>query len=181
MAKRARKEMKHLGLERDGVLLGPVTEKDLPALFEWINTREDVLFNAPFKPIDSISHREWFDGVRKRKDLVLFAIRTEAGLVGTCQLHSISPVHRSAELQIRLGEKIERGRGVGTSAVSMLVEHGFRDLNLQRIMVHVFATNAAAIRTYEKCGFEREGVLRRAAHLDGKYVDIAIMSVLRDD
>jgi RimJ/RimL family protein N-acetyltransferase len=52
---------------------------------------------------------------------------------------------------------------------------------LYRIYLHVFASNQAAIRTYEKAGFRREGLLRQHAHVDGKYVDVIVMGVLRDE
>ena len=97
-------------------------------------------------------------------------------LIGTCQLHSISAVHRHAELQIRIGDVKQRGHGYGTDAVQLLLKFGFDDLNLHRIFLHVFADNKAAVRTYEKCGFKREGILRHAAHIDGRYVDDVLMA-----
>ena len=66
-------------------------------------------------------------------------------------------------------------------AVRLLLDFAFRDLNLHRVYLHVFDTNAAAIRIYEKVGFVREGVLRQAAHIDGRYVDVMVMSILREE
>jgi RimJ/RimL family protein N-acetyltransferase len=163
------------------VELGPLVEEDSKTLFEWINDRELVLFNAPFHPVDSVSHREWFDSIRHRRDVSIFAIRDAGRLVGTCQLHAIDPIHRSAELQIRIGVEGDRGRGIGTEAVRHLLRHGFHDLNLNRVFLYVFAHNQRAIRAYEKAGFEREGLLRQAAHIDGRYADIVVMGVVRDE
>jgi len=164
----------------DRVKLGPLLEDDSNTLFDWINDRDLVLYNAPFHPIDSTSHREWFDAIRKRKDVSVFAIRNPERLIGTCQLHTIDPIHRSAELQIRIGVEGDRGRGIGTEAVRLLLHHGFHDLNLNRVFLHVFAGNERAIRAYEKVGFKREGILRQAAHIDGRYVDVLVMGVVRD-
>jgi len=165
----------------DRVKLGPLLEDDSNTLFDWINDRDLVLYNAPFHPIDSTSHREWFDAIRKRKDVSVFAIRNPERLIGTCQLHTIDPIHRSAELQIRIGVEGDRGRGIGTEAVRLLLHHGFHDLNLNRVFLHVFAGNERAIRAYEKVGFKREGILRQAAHIDGRYVDVLVMGVVRDE
>ena len=90
-------------------------------------------------------------------------------------------MHRTAELQIRIGEGAERGAGRGSEAVVLLLNFGFRDLNLNRIFLHVFANNEPALRMYEKVGFTREGVLRRAAYIDGSYVDIVVMGILREE
>lgn len=167
----------------DGVTIGPLRDGDLPVLFEWINRPDEVHWNSAYRPVSETDHREWFDAIRRRKDVVIFAIRTTADdrLIGTCQLHGIDPLHRTAELQIRIGEPEERGRGAGTQAVRQLLRFGFRDLNLRRIFLHVFADNAGAIRTYEKVGFRREGALREAAHIDGRYVDVVVMGILRSE
>ena len=65
--------------------------------------------------------------------------------------------------------------------MNLLLNFAFKDLNLHRVYLHVFATNSAAIRAYEKAGFVYEGKLRSAAHIDGAYVDVVIMSVLREE
>lgn len=165
------------------VILAPLTDADSETLFRWINDRALVLFNAPYRPVSDAQHRAWFDAVRRRDDVAIFGIRLADGgaLVGSCQLHGIHPVHRSAELQIRIGRAEQRGRGLGTHAVRLLLDFAFRDLNLRRVFLHVLAGNAPAIRAYEKAGFTREGVLRRAAYIDGEYRDVVVMSVLAEE
>ncbi|HET6900811.1 MAG TPA: GNAT family protein, partial [Vicinamibacteria bacterium] len=123
------------------------------------------------------------ENVQGRDDLIVFGIRLRETdrLIGTCQLLHINRVHRTAELQIRIGDAAERGRGYGTEAVALLVGFAFKDLNLHRVSLQVFATNARAIHAYEKAGFVREGVLRQAAHVDGGYVDLVVMGILREE
>jgi RimJ/RimL family protein N-acetyltransferase len=162
------------------VSLMPVTMHDLPVLFEWINEREQVIFNAPYKPVDELQHQRWFESIQGRNDIVVFGIRELAtgGLIGSCQLHHIHQVHRSAELQIRLGDVTKRGRGYGSQAVRLLLTFAFRDLNLHRVYLHVFSTNNVAIHLYQKVGFVQEGLLREAAYIDGQYCDVVIMGLL---
>jgi RimJ/RimL family protein N-acetyltransferase len=168
---------------RPSVVLTPLRKSDSAQLFAWINDREQVLFNAPYAPVHQRRHAKWFDALETRRDAVIFGIRRRLSsrLIGVCQLLSISPVHRSAELQIRIGDRTARGRGLGTEAVRSLVAFAFRDLNLHRVALHVFATNTRAIRAYEKAGFAREGLLRHAAHIDGAYVDVVVMGIVRGD
>jgi RimJ/RimL family protein N-acetyltransferase len=165
------------------VVLSPLRESDAPTLRAWINDRDTVLFNAAYRPVGDAAHAAWFARVQQDPSMVVFGVRTlvDDSLVGSCQLHGIHPVHRSAELQIRIGSEGARGRGFGTEAVHLLLCHGFRDLNLERIFLHVFATNTRAIRVYERLGFVREGRLRRAAFIDGSYIDVVVMAVLRDE
>lgn len=168
--------------EEAGVTLGPLIEEDSKKLFDWINDRELVHLNGPFRSIGSTHHRKWFDTVQERDDLAIFAIREKGGrLIGTCQLVNRNPLHQSADLQIRIGDRKDRGRGYGTAAVQSLLQFAFRDWNLHRVQLFVIEGNEAAMRTYEKCGFKREGVLRQAVHIDGQFRDLVLMAVLRDE
>lgn len=165
------------------VSLGPLASADAAALWRWINDRTLVLNNAPYRPIHEGTHRDWFAQITSRTDAVIFAIRAlpDDVLIGVCQLHSIHPIHRSAELQIRIGEAAWRGKGCGREAVSLLLETGFHDLNLRRIYLHVLAGNAAAIRLYRRAGFVEEGRLREAVCIGGRYEDLLVMGLLRRD
>ena len=165
------------------VKLTSLRADDLPAMFGWINDRELVLRNGSYRPVGEARHRDWFESVQRREDTVIFGIRLREDdrLIGSCQLHGISPIHRAAELQIRIGDPALHGKGYGTDAVRLLLDFAFRDLNLRRVYLHVFGDNAAAVRTYEKAGFVREGLLRGAAYVDGKYLDVLVMAILREE
>ena len=89
-------------------------------------------------------------------------------------------MHRSAELQIRIGSATSQNRGLGSEAVRQLIAHGFSQLKLHRISLHVFANNQRAIRAYEKNGFVREGLLRQAARVDGQWLDVVCMARVRE-
>lgn len=169
-------------LRGDHVELAAITDADRERLFEWINDREEVLHNAGYTPVHESDHVDWFNSVRNRPDVVIFAIRmvSDGRLIGSCQLRDIDHRHATAELQIRIGTPDDRGRGYGTQAVRLLLLHAFRDLNLARVQLRVFATNARALRAYEKAGLTKEGVLRSAAYIDGARYDVVIMGILRD-
>lgn len=165
------------------IYLSPLREYDSEVLFNWINDRELLLFNASYRPTHWTSHLEWFRSMQARLDTVIFGIRgvNDDQLVGSCQLHSISSVHQSAELQIRIGERDARGMGIGTEACALLLQHAFLDLNLNRVFLQVFETNQPALRLYKRSGFKAEGTLRQAAFLDGDWVNVIVMSVLRNE
>jgi RimJ/RimL family protein N-acetyltransferase len=165
------------------VELSALTDADSEAMLRWINERDLVLLSAAYRPVDQAAHREWFESIRRRSDVAIFGIREVDGgrLVGSCQLLGISPTHRKAELQIRIGESDARGRGYGKEVVELLLDFAFRDLNLHRVELTVLEGNEPAVRTYTSAGFVREGTLRQAAFIDGQYVDLICMSILRDE
>jgi RimJ/RimL family protein N-acetyltransferase len=167
-------------LDGPRVRLAPLSGADSDTLFRWINDRELVVMSAAFEPVERSDHDAWFDRIRRRPDTAIFAIRLNDGdrLIGTCQLHSIDARHGNAELQIRLGERDAWGLSLGREAMELLLDHGFRELGLHRIHLHVLAGNERARRLYEHVGFREEGVLREAALIDGRRTDLVIMAKL---
>lgn len=170
-------------LMSDNIILRAIQKNDLPQLFAWINDRDEVLWNASYKPVHQAEHEKWFASLVDRSDLKIFGIEKLASkqLIGSCQLFNIHTIHRSAELQIRLGSIEERNQGLGTEAVKLLLKFGFVDLNLNRIYLNVIEQNERAIRSYEKCGFIKEGLLRGAAYINGKYVNLITMAILQQE
>ncbi len=167
----------------ENITLEPLRSIDLPIFFEWINDRDQVLFNAPYKPVSEMQHRCWFETIQTRSDVIIFGIHLQKKkkLIGSCQLHNINFIHRNAELQIRIGDIDERGHGYGYEAVTLLLDFAFKDLNLVRVYLQAFSSNVKAIQLYEKAGFKQEGLLRQAAHIDGDYLDVALMAILREE
>lgn len=169
------------GMQSNYVRLRPLQKSDSDLLYEWITDRNLVIHNSPFFPVSEADHEAWVERMMtERSDLVIFVIEDLASgqAIGTCQLVNINWIHRSAEFQIRIGSPTFQGRGYGSEAVSLLCGFGFTDLNLHRIYLHVFASNQRAIRAYEKCGFTTEGVLKEAAFIDDRWVDVQVMSNL---
>jgi RimJ/RimL family protein N-acetyltransferase len=62
-----------------------------------------------------------------------------------------------------------------------LMHFVFRDLNLNRLELDVYAYNERAYKCYLKCGFKEEGRMRKKLFRDGKYWDVIKMSILREE
>ena len=60
----------------------------------------------------------------------------------------------------------------------LLLKYGFETMHLHRIDLKVLEYNRRAIRCYEKCGFQQEGVLRESAYIDGKFYADILMGIL---
>ena len=71
-----------------------------------------------------------------------------------------------------------QGKGVGAALMRAILDLADNWLNLTRLELEVYADNEAAIRLYERFGFEVEGTLRQHAFRDGVYVDSKVMGRL---
>lgn len=72
-----------------------------------------------------------------------------------------------------------QGKGVGSALMRAGLDLADNWLNLLRLELEVYTDNEAAIKLYERFGFEREGTLRQHAFRDGQYVDAYVMARLR--
>ncbi|MDU5913007.1 MAG: GNAT family protein [Anaerococcus vaginalis] len=95
-------------------------------------------------------------------------------ILGMISLTSINYLNQSAELHILMGDFVNQGKGIGTLAVKEILNHGFNNLNLNRIQLNVLVYNDIAIKLYEKCGFKLEGKKIQAVYKNGKFVDMYI-------
>jgi RimJ/RimL family protein N-acetyltransferase len=99
--------------------------------------------------------------------------------IGNITLNNINWINRTADLGIMIGNKDFWGKGLGTEATKLMVQYAFEKLNLHKIWLGVHVSHEAAIRIYEKAGFEIEGRLRNHFYRDGKYHDMVIMGIIR--
>ena len=70
-----------------------------------------------------------------------------------------------------------RGRDLGTKLLSAALDKAY-GRGFTRIELTVYANNRPAIRLYEKCSFETEGVKKLSAQIDGEMVDMVMMARL---
>jgi RimJ/RimL family protein N-acetyltransferase len=118
---------------------------------------------------------------RSDPDSAPFAIEADGKYIGSCSLKGLQNKHASLELGIGIGDRTYWGRGYGREATLLLLELGFKYLGARRIGLTTHARNERAIRCYLACGFVEDGRPRQALWIEGEYVDLVDMSILRDE
>jgi RimJ/RimL family protein N-acetyltransferase len=166
----------------DKVMLGALVPSDAPLMFQWMNDPAIALSNGCWRPTDGMDFTSWFQALGKDPARVTLAIR-ELGeaprLVGYLTILAIHPVFRAAEMGVTIGTPADRGQGWGREAMRLGLRYCWDHLNLERINLRIYGDNPAAIRCYRAVGFAVEGVMCRAAYLDGRRVDVTLMGALR--
>jgi RimJ/RimL family protein N-acetyltransferase len=126
-----------------------------------------------------IPRDRWREGFERNIDddycVNLAAVDSDDLLIG--QLDARGRAGRPAEIGMAVAEGW-RGRGVGTALMQSCVDWA-RERGIHKLALQVWPHNGAAIRLYEKFGFEREGVLR--AHYrrqNGELWDAVVMGLL---
>lgn len=168
----------------DGVFLRKFDEEDVPALHAFRNDPE--VTNGLVGTSHGYSMKDlasWIEAHRNRSDEILWAIANEVdnACIGHVGLYRIDYRIRKAEFAILIGSSSFQGRGLGRKISTWAVDYGFRELNLYKVSLTALPTNLRALSLYESLGFQRDGVLRSEQYRNGKYLDVIVMSLLRDE
>lgn len=75
----------------------------------------------------------------------------------------------------------EWGRGYATEAARHVMDWGFRELKIHRIVAFCHVFNEASVRVMEKLGMHRDGILRETRWLNGKWWDEYVYAVLEKE
>jgi len=158
---------------------------DLDAVMTWVND-EEVTRNlgAPMiYPLSRAAEERYLEtNTRGGEPDCRWAIETLAGeYLGGISLMTIDWINRSAQVGIVIGSKPHWGKGFGTDAMRAVLRFAFDKMNLHRVWLNVYDFNVRGIKSYEKCGFKREGVQREYRFLDGRYHDSVLMGILERD
>lgn len=101
-------------------------------------------------------------------------------LVGTIGYMDHSEDNASVEVGYSLARRLWNG-GYMTEALSRVIEYTFTSMDINRIEAQHELTNPSSGRVMEKCGMQKEGVLRQRLYNKGRYVDVALYAILRED
>lgn len=167
------------------VYLRGIEKKDLEGnYFNWANDPEVTYYMFMGSVPNNLENlQEEYDRLRKSTTDIVFIIadkKTDKP-IGSAGLYRIEWISRTAEYRIVIGEKDFWDKGIGTEVAGLILQYGFEKLNLNKIWLGVNASNQRAVKSYEKAGFVREGVLRQEIYRNSTYYDAIRMSVLRDE
>ena len=101
-------------------------------------------------------------------------------LIGTIGFMWINRDHNSAEVGYSLSRDYWN-RGIMSEALAAVLDEGFMDLMLHRIEAQHEVDNPASGRVMAKCGMQYEGCVRGRLYNKGRYVDVSLYAILRDD
>lgn len=172
-------------LEGKLVRLRAMEPDDLEDALRWVNDREVTFWLTSLRyPMSRKDEKAWIDDAPTNSfaEGVQLAIETKDGNhIGSINLHGTNSEDRKAGLGIMIGEKDHWSNGYGTDAMLTLLKLAFDEMNLHRVWLHVFPDNERAIACYLKCGFREEGRLRQEVFQGGRYYDVIVMGVLKDE
>lgn len=164
------------------IKLLPIDNVEIDLLQSWQN---DINIKYPLMgfrfPIQKQSIKSWLEEIRNDngKTKVVYGIFDSQDPIGMIALQNIDYINSNANYGIYLGNKISENKGTGFEATLILLDFAFNGMGLHRIGLEVLSSNKNAINLYKKIGFILEGTKKESYFLNGKFIDIEMMSILK--
>ena len=164
-------------LEGKTVNLRIVEKEELPLLLEWFNSLD---FTGRHDPVDAQQSRTEIEKKYEKlgSDEKWFFIEkkdgTKAGFIGTHLFGSL----------LEIGYAVvpaERRHGYCTEAVKIMVDYLFLSKDIVRVGAATSTENKVSQRILENSGFKREGTERKGIFIWGKWTDLYVYSILREE
>ena len=167
------------------VRLREYRREDVKTAQRFMNDSEIMKFLRPNVPYlyKLEDEQKWFERVSSTNDTYTFAIETlnDNRYIGGCGVEKVDWKNSVVTVGIFIGDKDYWGKGYGTDAMKILIRFIFEQMNINKVNLHVYSFNERAMKSYKKCGFVKEGALRQELYKDGKYHDIVVMGLLKEE
>lgn len=163
------------------VKLVPLEKEDLHESRSWVNDTSIKSKMLRVLSVTRVEQEKWYQDIIQSSSKLVFAIKTldDEKHVGNTGLYHIDWIHRRAEFWILIGEEDYARQGIGTEVGLLMQRYAFKNLNLNKLYLNVGLNNKGAINLYTKLNFVQEGILKDHYYIDGKYLDVITMEILR--
>lgn len=169
-------------IEGERVYLSPINIEDAAKYTEWLNDLEITInLSMPHNTYTLEQEKEALK--RLSQDGYNYAIvnKKDNQLLGNCGLMNVDLINRIGEVGIFIGNKDFWNKGYGTEAMKLLLDYAFNLLNLNNVMLKVYAFNKRAFKCYQKSGFKEIGRRREAHIIAGEKYDEIYMDLLASE
>ena len=172
-------------LETPRLILRKLTMRDAADIYRYSRSRDVaryVLWEAHHSIGDSRAYLRYMLRRYRNREPASWGIeyRETGEVIGTIGFMWIQRDNSAAEVGYSLS-KDYWNRGLMTEALSAVIAHGFGPMNLNRIEAQHETGNPASGAVMRKCGMTHEGTLRQRLYNKGKYVDVELYAILKQD
>ena len=165
------------------ITLRPLRSDDIGPLHD---SSMDLENRGPWYPLPR-SPRSKFEaafaesGFWTRDDGIFAITDHDDRLIGIVEWELLNGDVPDVEVSYRLLDQADRGKGITTEALGLLSGWLFDSGQINRLRANVHVDNKASRRVVEKCGFTQEATARAAWYNRGRWHDVAVYTLTREE
>ena len=124
---------------------------------------------------------EGFSNFNPDSKRLMFTIENlEGDNIGAFNLNSIDERNGTFSIGMQI-DRNHRGKGYGTSAMTILLNYAFNERRLNKFNVSVIDGNMGSATMLKKLGSQQEGIRRQVIYTNGRYHDEILFGLTRDE
>lgn len=165
------------------VSLRPVRSEDIKLLHDSTLDLENrgPWYPLPGTPLGKFEARFAESGFWSPDDGTFAIVDPSDRIVGVVGWGKLNGDVADFEIFYRLLDQANRGKGIATEALGLLCGWLFDTGHMNRIRANVHVDNKASRRVCEKSGFIQEATARASWYNRGRWHDIAVYTLTRDE
>ncbi|MCM3537298.1 GNAT family N-acetyltransferase [Priestia endophytica] len=172
-------------IETNRLLLREIVKDDANDILKYLSDEEVMKYYglAPFKTInEALNEILWYQSILNEQTGIRWGITLKGKdeVIGSCGFLNRVPEHYRTEIGYELSRDYW-GHGIASEALEAVIRYGFKYLKFQRVEALVEPPNIPSQKLIEKHGFIREGLLRNYEFTCGKFDDLYMYSLLKQD
>ncbi len=152
--------------------------------YHWLNDPEiNQFLETRFVPQSLEQIAEFVASKDGKADEPFLAIclRSSDEHIGNIKLGPINWRHRYGDVSLFIGEQAHWGQGYATEAIALIMRFGFETLALNKLCASCYEENIGSARAFERCGWQREGLLRDHFFSGGKPTNAIVLGITSSD
>lgn len=91
--------------------------------------------------------------------------------IGLIDLFEFDPKNNRAGVGVVIQNSTDRTKGIGSEALSLIIEYAFTQLQLHQLFANIGTENEISIGLFSKFGFQKIGVKKQWNKINGVYED----------
>ncbi len=159
----------------------PLAEKHLEMIRNWRNLPEVNKYLYADHYISKEEHLKWFQTIRTDPTRRHWVVAVDDQIVAYVCLYDINLVNRRCSWAYYIADPLARGKGIGKQIELNIQNYVFGDLKLNKLFGEILASNEFSIKIHQKYGSQIEGRLRQHIFKGGKFEDVLLMRILREE
>jgi ribosomal-protein-alanine N-acetyltransferase len=172
-------------IETDRLILRKIVKDDANHVLKYLSDKEVMKYYGlePFKTIhEALEEISWYESILNKKTGIRWGmtLKGEGKVIGSCGFLNRIPQHYRTEVGYGLSRNYW-GYGIASEALEAVIRYGFKYFKFQRIEALIEPLNIPSQKLVEKQGFIKEGLLRNYEFTCGKFDNLYMYSLLKQD
>ena len=165
--------------------LRPLETGDAEPMAVGYHEERETFFESGRIPRSPIAFERWIEGLYKQQppeeiQLAICLMESDE-MIGIVGVSGLDWINRTGETEIYISSSAHRGQGYGAEAKHLLLEYCFDRLQLEMLSSFIWEPNERSAAAVRRQGYRFAGRFKTLAVQDGKFRDILVFDVSREE